>query len=145
MRITLVTLYCALTVCTHASAQNLASLTPGQKAERITSESNSTQAYAAYLPARYDTTHTWPIAFLMDPRGRALIPLDRMRAAAERHGYILLSSYNTISDSATDANVVAMNAMLTDAQKSLRVDLKRIYLVGFSGTSRIAWNFADGL
>ena len=118
---------------------------PGQTVQRITSAANGAQTYAVHLPATYDSTRTWPVAFLMDPRGRALIPLERMRAAADRFGYILLSSYNTISDSATDANVLAVNAMLTDAQKALRLDTKRIYLVGFSGTARISWNFADGL
>ncbi len=126
-------------------AQGLRAAVPGQLTERIVSQSNTTQSYAVYLPARYDTTQLWPIAFLMDPRGRALIPMERMRAAAERFGYILLSSYNTISDSVTDANVVAMNAMLADAQKALRLDLRRIYLIGFSGTARISWDFANGL
>src|SRR5262245_22916909 len=137
---------CLLTLAAAAAdAQSLRTVRPGTLREKIVSQTDTSQTYAAYIPARYDTTRAWPIAFLMDPRGRALIPLERMRAAAEHFGYILLSSYNTISDSATNANVVAMNAMLTDAQKTLRVDTRRIYLVGFSGTARVSWDFAGEL
>jgi predicted esterase len=101
--------------------------------------------YAVFLPSGYSPGKEWPVAFLMDPRGRAHIPLERMRAAANDHGYVLLSSYNTLSDSTTDVNERAMNAMLIDAQNFLRVDKQRIYLVGFSGTARISWDFAAAL
>jgi predicted esterase len=145
MRSTLVAAVLSIAAFAPAGAQSLSAALPGKTGERIPSASNATQTYAVHLPAAYDSTRSWPIAFLMDPRGRALIPLERMRTAADRFGYILLSSYNTISDSASDANVLAVNAMLSDAQKSLRIDTRRIYLVGFSGTARISWNFADGL
>ena len=102
-------------------------------------------SYAVFLPSGYDSTRAWPIAFLMDPRGRAGIPLDRLRPTAERLGYVLFSSYNTLSDSATDINERALNAMLTDAQMQFSIDKRRIYLVGFSGTARISWDFGAAL
>ena len=48
----------------------------------------------------------------MDPRGRALNPLQSLRGAAERLGYILISSYNTVSDGAIEPNEVAVAAFL---------------------------------
>src|SRR5688500_5721487 len=98
-------------------------------------------SYAVYLPLGYSAARQWTIAFLMDPRGRATTPMDRMRAGAEEYGYVLLSSYNTLSDSATDVNERALNAMLVDAQTTLSIDKQRIYLIGFSGTARISWDF----
>ena len=127
------------------SRANAQTITPGQLAERITSATDSTQSYAVYLPAAYTSARRWPIMYIMDPRGRALIPIRRMISAAERHGYILVSSYNTLSDGDGTVNVVAMNAMLSDMNATVSIDPRRTYLVGFSGTARVAWNFADQL
>lgn len=62
-----------------------------------------------------------------------------LQRAAERHGYIAISSYNTLSDGPIEPNYAALNAMLEDVQGSLSVDSRRFYLVGFSGTARFAW------
>lgn len=115
---------------------------PGQVTERIVSVTDTTQSYAVYVPSRYDAGRTWPIVFLMDPRGRALVPLQLFQAAAERDGYILISSYNTLSDGPPGPNVAAINAMLGDAGATFSLDPHRYYLAGFSGTARVAWDFA---
>jgi len=64
------------------------------------------------------------------------------REAAERLGWIVVSSYDTLSDGPREPNERAMRAMLPDIQKRFRVDPRRIYLAGFSGTARVAWDFA---
>ena len=87
----------------------------------------------------------WPVLFLLDPRGRALVPMQRFQPAAERLGYIVLSSYNTLSDGPAQPNYSAMNAMLEDVQKTLPVNSRRFYLVGFSGTARFAWQLSTQL
>ena len=134
-----------LAASTAAAAQSVRDAGPGETLVRAVSVSDPQMSYSVFLPSRYDRTRKWPVAFLLDPRGRAEVPLQRMRVAAEAHGYILLSSYNTLSDSASNVNVRAMNAMLTDAQTSLSVDTRRFYVVGFSGTARMAWDFAAAL
>jgi predicted esterase len=75
----------------------------------------------------------------MDPRGRAKLAMDLFAPAAERFGYVLISSYNTLSDGAIEPNVAAMNAMLEAAQTTIATDLSRLYIAGFSGTARIGW------
>jgi len=77
----------------------------------------------------------------MDPRGRALIPLELFLEAAEKYGYIIGSSYNTLSDGPWEPNEKAMNAMLPDVQRRFAVNNSRLYLTGFSGTARVGWNF----
>ena len=114
-------------------------LSGGRVFQRLTSRADATQRYALYLPTSYTREKQWPVLFLLDPRGRALIPLQRFRAAAERLGYIVISSYNTLSDGPPEPNYLAMNAMLADVQTTLAVDARRLYLVGFSGTTRFAW------
>jgi predicted esterase len=106
---------------------------------RIVSRTDTSQRYALYLPSSFTRERQWPVLFLLDPRGRALIPMQRFRAAAERLGYITVSSYNTLSDGPAQPNYSAMTAMLEDVQRSLPVDTRRFYLAGFSGTARFAW------
>lgn len=117
-------------------------LRPGELVEHATSATDSSQHYAFYLPTHYTTNQRWPLVILMDARGRALVPLRCFQAAAERGGYILMSSYNTMSDGLVQPNVAAVNAMLADAHASFSLAPQRLYLAGFSGTARLAWDFA---
>lgn len=117
----------------------------GQVVEQIVSITDTTQSYALYLPTAYDPATVWPVMYLMDPRGRALIPMELFRDAAERHGWVLVSSYNTMSDGPVEPNEIALDAMLGDTQQLLAPDLSRLYLCGFSGTARMAWTFATNL
>ena len=119
----------------------LAWLPAGQVVERVTSRANRLQQYAAFLPSRYATDQAWPVLVLLDPRGRALLPLDRVREVADRLGYIVLSSWNSRSDEPEDHNADAINAILDDADRLLSIDPHRIYLVGQSGTARGSWIF----
>jgi predicted esterase len=114
-------------------------LPAGRIIQRLTSRADTSQRYALYLPPTFTRDRQWPILFLLDPRGRALIPMQRFQPVAERLGYIAISSYNTLSDGPAEPNYSAMNAMLVDVQRSLPVDSRRFYLVGFSGTARFAW------
>jgi predicted esterase len=117
----------------------------GRLTERLTSAGDTSQAYALYLPPGYDRERRWPIVFILDPRGRALLALDLFRDAASRLGWIIMSSYNTRSDAPHEPNLAAMDAMLRSAQESLSVDASRFYLAGFSGTARAVLSFAVAL
>jgi predicted esterase len=118
---------------------------PGEVVEDVVSLSDPSQSYAVYLPSYYGPDRNWPILFAMDPRGRATIPIELFRDAAERYGYIILSSYNTASDTSGDPNTPAMRAMLADTPRLFHADERRIYLTGFSGTARVGWYFASQL
>lgn len=120
-------------------------LPAGRVIQRLTSRADTSQRYALYLPSSFSRDRQWPILFLLDPRGRALIPMQRFQPIAEGLGYIVISSYNTLSDGPAEPNYTAMNAMLADVQRSLPVDPRRFYLVGFSGTARFAWQMAGQL
>lgn len=114
---------------------------PGQVVSHVTSAANPAQQYAVYLPSNYRTDRIWPVLVLLDPRGRALLPLERVRGIAERLGYLVLSSWNSRSDELTDHNADAINAILDDADRLLSIDPHRIYLAGQSGTARGSWIF----
>ena len=133
--------FLVLTLSSVARAQ----LIPGRTHTTVQSAYDTTQTYAVYLPSTYSSDHTYPVALLMDPRGRAVSVLNRFKAAAEQRGWILVSSYNTISDGPPEPNAAALNAMLADLRASFHADWKRLYLITFSGTSRLSWVFANQL
>lgn len=120
-------------------------LLPGQLLERVTSSLDRAQQYAVYLPTSYRTDRKWPVLILMDPRGRGMLPLNLVKARAEQLGYLVLSSHNTLSDGSNQPNIDAITAIVTDLQRSFAADMSRLYLVGFSGTARISWDFAFGM
>jgi dienelactone hydrolase len=112
---------------------------------RIAAALDSTQSYALYLPPGHGTEAApWPAVILMDPRGRARVPLERFRAAAAEHGFVLLSSYNTSSDEITSAQQTrrAVEVILNEVIDRLELDPTRVYLAGFSGTGREGWRMA---
>lgn len=114
----------------------------GTLLKEVVSATDTAQRFAFFFPTGYDSTRSWPVLFAMDPRARALSPLARLRGAADRYGYVIVSSYRTQSDSAPNPNEAAFVAMYAETRRRVRVDLHRLYLVGFSGTARDAWAFA---
>jgi predicted esterase len=124
-----------------ASLVIAAQLPAGQLQERVVATTDTSQRYVLYLPPGYSSARTWPILFVLDPRGRALLAERLFEDAAARLGWIVMSSYNSLSDGPPEANVTAMNAMLASAQ-NLAIDTSRLYLAGFSGTARAALRFA---
>lgn len=128
-------------VVAQAPAPVPAPVPAGRLEERVVAASDTSQTYALYLPPAYTTARTWPLLFVLDPRGRALLAEKLFEDAAARLGWIVMSSYNTLSDGPPEPNVNAMNAMLSSAQ-ALAFDPARVYLAGFSGTSRVSLQFA---
>ena len=118
---------------------------PGEVTERVACEIDPARTYALYLPTSYTPARRWPVVILMDPRGRALVPLELFREAAERLDYVLVSSYDTASDGPREPNILAMRAILPDIEKRIALDTRRLYLAGFSGTARFGWDLGVAL
>src|SRR5882762_241275 len=117
----------------------------GRLEERVTSATDTSQTFALYLPPGYTTERRWPVLFVLDPRGRALLGLQLFRDRAARLGCVILSSYNTLSDGPPEPNVNAVDAMLAWVRAHPSIDQTRLYLAGFSGTARAALGFAVAL
>ena len=118
---------------------------PGRLIERDVVAGDTAQHVAAYIPTGYSAARPAPVLFVLDPRGRGALALRLFAGAAERHGWIVVSSYNSASDTPNDPNVDATNAMLDWVQSHARIDTTRMYLAGFSGTARVAWTLAAEL
>jgi predicted esterase len=118
---------------------------PGRLEEQVRSATDTSQSFALYYPPGYSSERRWPVLFVLDPRGRALLALKLFQDRAARLGWVILSSYNTLSDGPPEPNVNAVNAMLAWAQAHPSLDPTRLYLAGFSGTARAALGFAVAL
>jgi poly(3-hydroxybutyrate) depolymerase len=124
--------------CRPATAQLPTGLTPS-----VTSRFDPSQRYAVYVPTSYRPGVPHPLVLVLDMRGRAMIPLERMVRGAEEIGYIVMSSYDTRSDEQEEPNERAVRAMIEDAQDLFTIDPRRLYFAGISGTARETWLLAE--
>lgn len=115
----------------------------GEIVDGIACAADPTVTYAYYLPTHYTKDQRWPIVFVFDPRKRGALAAGFFRDAAERYGWIIVSSNNTESDTDPRPSVHAIELTLPDAQKRFAVDTNRIYLAGFSGTAMIGWAVSE--
>jgi len=100
-----------------------------------------TQSYALYLPFRYSPAKIWPIIYAFDPGARGKVPVELYKDTAEKYCYILSSSNKSKNFQANVASAAAQ-AMWDDTHLRLRLDPRRIYVMGFSGGARVATTLA---
>jgi len=111
----------------------------GQLIENVACQRDPSQTYTLYLPSRYDPQRRWPALLVFDPRGRGTFAAKIFEEAAERFGWIILSSNNTQSDGPMEPNLKALNAMWPEVHLVFATDPARIYAAGFSGGGIVAW------
>ncbi len=109
----------------------------GRVLESVACKADPAQRYALYVPGEYTPERPWPVVFCFDPSGRGLVPVERLRAAAEKHGYIVAGSLNSRNGPFPE-NLAAAQAMMRDVQAHLAVDPRRVYALGMSGGARVA-------
>ncbi len=119
-----------------AQAPAASDLPRGKVVEKVVCAADPKESYVLYLPSGYTPGRAWPILYVLDPRSRGTLGAELFRPAAEKYGYILASSNNSLSDSDVDQNVEAMQAMWSDTHARLAIDGRRVYGAGFSGTVR---------
>jgi predicted esterase len=118
-----------------------AELPTGQIIDKVVCAAGDPHSYALYLPAAYTPRRQWPILYCLDPGARGRIPVERFRAAAEAHGWIVAGS-NTSRNGPWQPSAAAFDAFWGDTQGRFSIDPRRVYLAGFSGGARIASAFA---
>jgi tetratricopeptide (TPR) repeat protein len=121
--------------CTFLMAQELRK---GKAIEKVDCISAPGFSYALYLPSAYTTEKTWPVLFIFDADAQGMVPLKLFQSAAEKYGYIIVSSNNSASDDPTVPNLQAMVAMYNDATSRYSLNKQRMYAAGYSGGARIA-------
>ena len=113
---------------------------------KVATLSDPEQQYSLFLPAGYDPAKQWPVLLVMDPRGRGELALELFVDGARRHGWIVISSHQTRSDTFSTVTSDAFKALLKDlAEREFSVHIKRLYLAGMSGTGFVSWHLAKAL
>lgn len=112
----------------------------GKIHEKVTCSANPEITYALYLPAKVKpgSLQTWPVIVFFDPHASGLLPVQKYRELAEKHGYILLGSNNSKNGQAAGETETIAMALLTEVLSNYPADTSRIYTAGFSGGSRVA-------
>ena len=127
-----------------APPTDLRSLSQGELHSAIAAAPDPSQTYELYLPSAFDPRRPWPLLLVFDPRSRGRLAAEIFVPAAERWGWIVASSNDTMSDGPWDPNVRAVNAMLPDLLARLPIEPRRIYAAGFSGGAMLAWAVGQG-
>jgi predicted esterase len=110
---------------------------------RVTTMALPDQQYSLYLPAGYGAGQQpgrrWPVLVILDARGRGEMSLRLGRDGARRRGWIVLSSYQSRSDTDENITLQALQALLHEVAQRYAYDDRRVYLAGFSGTAKTLW------
>ena len=122
-----------------APPADLARLERGVVHAGLPTRRDPTQTFELYLPAAFDPARSWPLLLVFDPRSRGRLAAEIFVPAAERWGWIVASSNNTLSDGPFAPNLRAVNAMFPDLVERLPLDPRRLYAAGFSGGAVLAW------
>jgi dienelactone hydrolase len=138
-----------MAVCDQSTAQQNAppgrsqrDLQPGIVVPKVSCATQPEQSYALYLPAHYTREKRWPIVYAFDPAARGNIPVELIKDAAERYGYLLAGSNNS-HNGAWEPEADAAQAMFQDTHARLTIDNNRVYFAGFSGGARLASSLAQ--
>lgn len=97
------------------------------------------QTYTLYLPHGYTADRRWPALLVFDPRGRSVHAAERFLPAAERWGWVVLSSNDTRSDGSWEPNLKAIQALWPEVHERYAVDERRVYAAGMSGGGHVAY------
>jgi predicted esterase len=116
-----------------------------QVVPRVATLASPDQQYALYLPPGYSPGQPWPVLIMLDPRGRAEPTLARVREGARRNGWIVMSSYQSRSDTLESITLFALQALLDESEKRFSTDRRRLYLAGMSGTAKTLWKVVKPL
>ncbi len=100
------------------------------------------QSYALYLPKHYAPDRRWPVVYVFDPGARGKVPVEIMKGAAERSGFIVAGSNNS-RNGAWKLESEAARAMMKDVQTRLAIESRNSYFAGFSGGARVSATIAQ--
>jgi dienelactone hydrolase len=117
-------------------------LRPGELTQEVRCAANPEQSYALYLPKNYTASRRWPVVYAFDPAARGSVPLELMKDAAEKYGYILAGSNNS-RNGPWKLEGEAAQAVVQDVHARLAIDDRRSYFAGFSGGARVAASIAQ--
>lgn len=130
-------LFCSCNITKHDDTRDVTYNTT----ETIICQKDSNETYIAYIPTYYDTLKTWPFIVCFDPQANGKMPVDSLKYAAEKYGYILIGSNNIRNESTK--NRYSLSILLRDIYLRYKLDVNKNYYCGFSGGGRLATSLVN--
>jgi hypothetical protein len=112
-------------------------LQPGVVIPKVLCAAQPEQSYALYLPTYYAREKQWPVVYVFDPDAQGSRPVELMKDAAEKYGYIVAGSNNS-RNGPFKPEAMAARAMIEDTRTRFSTESNRTYFAGFSGGARFA-------
>lgn len=128
-----------------APAADVVPARPDTIVPRIATAAHADQQYSLYLPPGYPAADGSPLLVVLDARGQGEPSLRLAVDAARANGWVVMSSWQSRSDTNEIGTLHALQALLGEALQRYRIDRRRIYLAGLSGTAKTLWTRADTL
>ena len=117
----------------------------GKVHEHLSCKENTLYTYSLYLPSscanRFNQTpgsKKFPVVLAFDPSGDGSLPVKLYSKLAEKYGFILVGSNDSRNMQPPAENEAVVDAMFREIENRLPIDTSAIYLMGFSGGSRVA-------
>jgi len=110
---------------------------PGKITSPVVCETDATQSYAVYMPAK-GNKDALPVIYFFDPHADGELPLTKYRQLADEYGFILIGSNNSKNGNDWPTTENIWQHLFSDAQKKLKINANRVYTCGFSGGAKVA-------
>jgi hypothetical protein len=110
----------------------------GKITDGIACDAQPQLSYCLYLPSVYSASKTLPVIFIFDAHGDGKLPVEKYHHLAEESGFILVASNNSRNGIQYDSLLGIAKTMMFDVAGKISIDIKRKYVMGFSGGARVA-------
>ena len=117
----------------------------GKVHEHISCKANTMLTYALYLPSQCSnrlipsaSQKRFPVILAFDPDGDGSLPVKRFSSLAGKYGFILVGSNDSKNMQSPAESEAIVAAMFDEIETRLPIDTSAIYVMGFSGGSRVA-------
>jgi len=110
----------------------------GAISENIIVNDTVNETYSLYLPTNFEVNKVWPVAFVMDLKGKGKAAMSMLVNAAEQEGYVLASSDNMSDSLSISENVLIANRMFNSVFSTIPTEKNRAYTVGFGSGAMFA-------
>ena len=110
----------------------------GAISENIIVNDTVNETYSLYLPTKFEVDKVWPVAFVMDLKGKGKAAMSMLVNAAEQEGYVLASSDNMSDSLSISENVLIANRMFNSVFSTIPTEKNRAYTVGFGSGAMFA-------
>ena len=110
----------------------------GAITENLVVNDTVNETYSLYLPSNFEVKRPWPVAFVMDLKGKGKAAVSILINAAEQEGYVLASSNNLSDTLAISENVLIANRMFNAVFNTIPTAKNRTYTAGFDSGAMFA-------